>query len=144
MHKDIMGTDIQITPEAVNWMTAGKGVVHSERTPDDQRDKEKNMHGFQIWVGLPKDLEQKDPEFQHLDAEDIPSWENDGVKFRVIAGEAFEKKSPVKVYSPLYFIEICTQKQINLDIGEKLFGEVGMYVLDGSVTIEGQNLGPKQ
>ena len=64
-HKDSLGNDIEIKPGAVNWMTAGKGVVHSERTPEYLRNTEKHLHGFQIWVGLPKDMEQKEAIFHH-------------------------------------------------------------------------------
>ena len=87
-------------------MTAGKGIVHSERTTEYLRKADKYLHGFQIWIGLPKDLEQADPSFFHIGKEDIPSWEEKGISFKLIAGEIIGKKSPVPVHSPLYFIEI--------------------------------------
>lgn len=139
-HRDSMGNSLEIKPGAVNWMTAGKGVVHSERTPAYLTNQQKSVHGLQIWVGLPKELEQKEPEFQHVAAEDIPKWEEDGVNYTLIAGEAFGKKSPVNVYSKLYFIEISSQDKKTLDIGDQLFGEVALYILEGSVIIEGQKL----
>ncbi|MXV37104.1 pirin family protein [Flavobacteriaceae bacterium Ap0902] len=143
-HRDSLGNNLEIKPGAVNWMTAGKGVVHSERSPDYLEDKEKTVHGLQIWVGLPKELEQKEPEFQHVAAEDIPKWEKDGVHYTLVAGEAFDKKSPVNVYSKLYFIEISSDENKVIDIGEHLYGEVAMYILDGHVNIEGERLGGKQ
>lgn len=143
-HRDSIGSEVEIQPGAVNWMTAGKGVVHSERTPEYLRTSEKSLHGFQIWVGLPKDKESMAAEFSHTDAKDIPQWEEDEVSYKLIAGDAFGRKSPVPVYSPLYFIEIKTKKGNQLSIGEKLFGEVAMYVLDGTVEIEGNTYGSRQ
>ena len=73
MHRDSLGTAVEIQPGAVNWMTAGKGVTHSERTPEYLRTTDKRLHGLQIWVALPKDLEQSTPSFAHIAAEEIPA-----------------------------------------------------------------------
>ncbi|MGI9526012.1 MAG: pirin family protein [Weeksellaceae bacterium] len=143
-HRDSLGTSLEIKPGAVNWMTAGKGVVHSERTPAYLEDQEKTVHGLQIWVGLPKELEDKTPEFQHVSEDEIPYWEEDGVQYKLIAGEAFDKKSPVNVYSKLYFVEVSSTEKKKLDLGNQLYGEVAMYVLEGAVIIEGKRLGTKQ
>ncbi|MBD3581015.1 pirin family protein [Flavobacterium selenitireducens] len=144
MHKDSLGSEIEITPGQVNWMTAGKGIVHSERTPEHLRHSEKSLHGLQIWVALPKHLEQGEPSFHHVEADDIPHWEEQGLKFRLIAGEAFGKKSPVPVYSPLYLLEIKSDRAQNISIGNQLFGESGMYILEGNVSSGGHLFGPKQ
>lgn len=144
LHKDSLGSAIEIKPGAVNWMTAGKGIVHSERTPDYLRTANKNLHGLQVWVGLPKDLEEMQPSFTHVDAKDLPVWEADGVSFKLIAGEAFGKKSPVPVYSPLYFIEIKSTDKQTLNIGAHLFGESALYILEGSVTSEDNTFVAKQ
>ena len=143
-HRDSLGYAIEIKPGEVNWMTAGKGMVHSERTPKYLRKDDKYLHGFQIWVGLPKQLEQTEPSFVHIGKEDIPSWEDNGIYYKLIAGLFGEHKSPVPVHSPLYFIEIKTKTAQKIDIGSQLFGEVGMYVLDGTVKIEGNDYGSKQ
>ena len=143
-HKDSLGTAIEIKPDAVNWMTAGKGVVHTERTPDYLRDKEKILHGLQIWVALPKNEEQCDPNFVHIHAKDLPTWEKDNVNYKLIAGEVFGKKSPVPVYSPLYFLEIKTDKLKTIDIGGHLFGESALYILEGAITSNGHIYHPKQ
>ncbi|MFM7896288.1 MAG: pirin family protein, partial [Flavobacterium sp.] len=95
MHRDSLGTELEIKPGAVNWMTAGKGVVHSERTPEYLRATDKSLHGLQIWVALPRHLENCEPSFTHIEAKDIPHWKEDNVNFKLIAGEAFERKSPV-------------------------------------------------
>ncbi len=143
-HRDSLGNALEIKPGEVNWMTAGKGIVHSERTPKHLRKKDKYLHGFQIWIGLPKHLEQTEPSFFHFKEEEIPTWEDGDGAYKLIAGEIKGIKSPVPVHSPLFFIEIKTKSAQKIDIGDKLFGEVGMYILDGSVNIEGNNYGSKQ
>lgn len=143
-HRDSLGSALEIKPGAVNWMTAGKGVVHSERTPEYLRHSEKNMHGFQIWVGLPKDLEESEPGFHHMEASALPAWQDDEVDYKLIAGEAFDRKSPVPVHSKLFFIELKTKERKTMKIGQYLYGEVAMYVLEGTVNIEGNTYGTKQ
>ena len=143
-HRDSMGNAIEIKPGEVNWMTAGKGVVHSERTPEYLRTKDKFLHGLQIWIGLPKALEQCEPAFSHFDKEEIPVWEENGVTYKLIAGELKDIKSPVPVHSRLYFVEIKTKSAQTVTIGDQLFGEVGMYVLNGTVKIDNTDYGSKQ
>lgn len=144
MHRDSIGSEVEIQPGAVNWMTAGKGVVHSERTPEHLRHSDKTLHGLQIWVALPKQLEQCEPSFHHIPKQEIPEWTNNNLTFKLIAGEAFQKKSPVPVYSPLYFIEIASTKTSQVNIGEHLYGESALYILKGSVTAEGNTFHEKQ
>lgn len=144
MHRDSLGTAIEIKPGQVNWMTAGKGIVHSERTPDYLRQSDKMLHGLQIWVALPKALEQCEPAFAHIEEHELPAWKIDGADVKLIAGEAFGKKSPVPVYSPLYFIEIKSTKKQKLSIGKDLYGESGLYILEGSIESEGTTFMPKQ
>ncbi|ADY51959.1 Pirin domain protein [Pseudopedobacter saltans DSM 12145] len=144
MHRDSLGTEMEITPGAVNWMTAGKGVVHSERTPQYLRHSDKRLHGLQIWVALPKDLENLDPSFIHIEAKDIPHWEEGSTKIKLIAGEAFGKRSPVPVYSKLYFLEIIASEDTTLNIGNDLFGESALYILEGEIEDGGNTYGPKQ
>lgn len=143
-HRDSMGNALEIQPGAVNWMTAGKGVVHSERTPDYLRITDKKLHGLQIWVALPKHLEQAEPSFQHIESENIPTWSHNGAQIKLIAGEAFGRKSSVPVHSPLYFLEIKSKEAQELIIGDDLFGESAMYILEGSIKSDGYDYGPKQ
>ncbi len=143
-HRDSIGNAVEIAPGAVNWMTAGKGIVHSERTPEYLRETEKNLHGFQIWVGLPKQVEQQDPTFFHIEADAIPVWQEEDTQYKLIAGEAFGRKSPVPVHSRLFFIEIKTKTARKLTIGKDLYGEAALYVLEGTVNIEGNPYGSKQ
>ncbi|THF53090.1 pirin family protein [Flavobacterium supellecticarium] len=144
MHKDSLGSEIEIQPGAVNWMTAGKGIVHSERTPQYLRTSDKVLHGLQIWVALPKELEQMEPSFVHVDKEDLPHWEENGLSFKLIAGEAFGRKSGVPVYSPLYFIEIKSTSAQKVSIGNDLYGESALYILEGSIKSDGNTFDPKQ
>ncbi len=142
-HRDSLGTAIIIKPGQVNWMTAGSGIVHSERTPAHLRHTAKKIHGLQIWVALPKALEQMEPEFFHVEANDIPSWEQDGIAIKLIAGEAFGRKSPVPVYCPLYFIELKTTTRQKINIGNALFGESALYILEGGIESEGHLFKPR-
>ncbi len=144
MHRDTLGNEIEIKPGEINWMTAGKGIVHSERTPEYLRQSEKMMHGLQIWVALPKELEQMEPEFFHIDSEDIPTWTDGDLNFKLVAGEAFGKKSPVPVYSKLFMIEIKSSTRRVLNIGHELYGESGLYILEGIIESEGNVYHPKQ
>lgn len=144
LHRDSLGNKVEIKPGEVNWMTAGKGIVHSERTPEHMRHSPKSMHGLQIWVALPKELEQMEPEFFHIDKSLIPSWVDGAVHYKLIAGEAFGRKSPVPVYSRLYMLEIKTDSRQTLNIGPELYGESGLYILQGSIQSEGNTFLPKQ
>lgn len=137
MHRDTLGNEVEIQPGAVNWMTAGKGIVHSERTPDYLRAEDKLMHGLQIWVALPKHLEQMNPEFFHIEADKIPTWQEGTVSYKLIAGEAMGHASPVPVYSHLYMIEIKSKETQKINIGEHLSGESGLYILEGGIQSDG-------
>ena len=144
MHRDALGNEVEIKPGAVNWMTAGKGIVHSERTPEYLRDSPLFMHGLQIWVALPKDLEEMEPQFSHIEERDIPSWTDGDLEFKLVAGEAFGRKSPVPVFSKLFMLEIKSKSKRTVNIGEELYGEAGLYILDGAIESEGNIYEPKQ
>jgi redox-sensitive bicupin YhaK (pirin superfamily) len=144
MHKDSLGTEMEIIPGQVNWMTAGSGIVHSERTPERLRTSDKQLHGLQIWVALPKHLEQMEPSFSHTAEDELPVWQQDGITIKLIAGEAFGKKSPVPVYSALYFLELKNTVRQKVTLGSGLYGESGLYILDGSIEAEGHTFEPRQ
>jgi len=144
LHRDTLDNVVEIKPGAVNWMTAGSGIVHSERTPEYLRHSEKSMHGLQIWVALPKELEQMKPEFFHIEKEQIPAWTAGDVQYKLIAGEALGKKSPVPVYSKLFMLEIKSATRQTLHIGDGLYGESGLYILQGAIESEGNRYGPRQ
>ncbi len=144
LHKDGLGTEVEIKAGEVNWMTAGKGLAHSERTPSWLRQSDKHMHGLQIWVALPKELEQMEPSFSHTEEDELPRWVEDGVSYKLIAGTLSGRRSPVPVYSPLYFLEIKSAGKQSIRLGTELFGEVGLYILSGSIVIEGNTYAPKE
>ncbi|GAA4315826.1 pirin family protein [Mucilaginibacter gynuensis] len=144
MHRDGLGTAIEIEPGQVNWMTAGKGIAHSERTPERLRHSDKQMHGLQIWVALPKELEQMEPAFFHAGEDELPAWETDGVQYKLIAGSIMGRQSPVPVYSPLYFLELKSTVKQTIRIGNELYGEAGLYILEGSIETDGVSYAPKE
>jgi len=133
-HRDSIGSDQIVKPGSVNWMTAGKGVTHTERTPESHRDgRSFNMHGYQVWVALPKEKEMMEPEFHHLDVSDLPQWEEDGASFRLVAGKGYGKTSPLPVHSELFMIEIQTTKDFDLEIKGELKGEIGFCIVEGEI-----------
>jgi redox-sensitive bicupin YhaK (pirin superfamily) len=105
MHRDTLGSVQEIRPGDVNWMTAGRGIAHSERTGPDVRAAGHRMHGIQSWVGLPQADEEAAPGFQHFAAADLPEHEDNNVRLRLIAGSAFGLTSPVKVFSPIFYAD---------------------------------------
>lgn len=144
MHRDSLGNAIEIKPGEVNWMTAGKGIVHSERTPEYLRHSEKRMHGLQIWVALPKALELTEPSFFHIGKDQVPAWTEAGVQYKLIAGEVMERKSPVPVHSKLFLLEVKSSTRQVLDLGHRLYGETGLYILEGSIESDGNIYQSKQ
>ncbi|MDN4165129.1 pirin family protein [Cytophagales bacterium LB-30] len=133
-HRDSVGTVQRIEAGSVNWMTAGKGVTHTERTPQDMRKGNTHrMHGFQIWVALPKHKEHIEPSFHHVGAAELPQWRKNGLHFTLVAGTAFEHQSPVPVHSPLYMLEVKADAAGEFS-ADGLFGEVGICVIEGSIT----------
>lgn len=144
MHRDSLGNELEIKPGAVNFMTAGKGVVHSERTPDYLRHTKKNLHGLQIWIALPKNLEEIAPSFHHIEANALPTWQENNIHYQLIAGEVLGKKAPVPVYSKLYMIEIIAEETRVIDLSNQLYGESGLYILEGSISSENNTYGDRQ
>jgi len=140
-HEDSLGTQQRIQPGSVNWMVAGNGVSHTERTPKDMRNGLTfTTHGYQIWVALPKELEEMDPEFHHIAGKDIPTWKEGTAIFKLVAGEGYHKKSPLPVHSPLFMIEITNRDTYYLDIKDKVKGEVGICIVEGSIEACGETI----
>ena len=141
IHRDSLGTEQRIKPGSVNWMVAGAGVVHTERTPPELRDGQKQrLHGYQIWVALPKEWEEGEASFHHVAAADLPQWSQAGLQFKLVAGALDGKESPVPVHSPLYMIEIEASTDSTLDLGALLFGEFGICVVAGAVESQGETI----
>ncbi len=135
-HKDSLGFDQPIKPGELNWMTAGKGIVHSERTPPMERGAGQKVYGIQSWVALPKSHENVAPKFEHVANDALPLLTDKGRSVRVIAGEMFGARSPVKTASDLFYADVI------LDAGAKLplpaeHEERGIYISEGTLTIAG-------
>ena len=106
LHQDSLGVVQEILPGEVNWMTAGKGVVHSERSPDSFREKEATLHAIQTWIALPEASEEVDPDFSHYDKSALPIWEETGTTATLIAGTYQAYRSPVKTFSPTTYLSL--------------------------------------
>ncbi|MBP1474110.1 pirin family protein [Frateuria sp. MAH-13] len=131
-HRDSLGSLADIRPGEVNWMTAGRGIVHSERTPPDERRDGQRLHGIQLWVALPREDAEVAPEFHHHGADELPRIRRDGADLLLIAGTAYGERSPVKVFAPMFLIEANLAEGATLDWpGEH--AERGVYVVEGEV-----------
>lgn len=113
-HRDSIGSSAIIEPGDIGWMTAGKGIAHSERTPVADRSQGHKMHGLQFWVALPDGQEEVEPSFQHYPQKDIPQLENEDYKMTVAVGEAFGIKSPVKTTSPTVLVEFLIKRDCDI------------------------------
>lgn len=140
-HRDSLGVDQVIRPGDVNWMTAGHGVVHSERTPDEERASGQTMYGIQTWVALQEEDEDVEPAFHHHPADTLPVFEREGVEFTLILGDAWEHEAPVEVFSPIFYLagQARQDTALTLDIDHV---ERAVYLADGSGRIDGQALEP--
>ena len=141
VHRDSLGSVQAIEPGAVNWMTAGRGIVHSERSDNELRKRRQKLSGIQIWVALPKQHEEVDPDFTHYAAGSLPQIEGEGKTVRVIAGSLFGKASPVKTLSPLFYADAALASGASLVLNND-YDERGIYLLEGDVDIHGQRFAP--
>lgn len=141
VHRDSLGTVQAIEPGAVNWMTAGRGIVHSERSDSELRKQSQKLYGIQIWVALPKRHEETDPDFAHYGAESLPVIEGEGKTVRVIAGSLFGQASPVKTFSKLFYADAVCQPGASLSVSNE-HEERALYLLEGTIEIAGQSFEP--
>lgn len=134
VHQDSVGSDQLITPGSVNWMTAGRGVTHTERTPANRRNGDiSTVHGYQIWVAIPKELEDVEPSFHHIEAGELPQWKDGGASFKLVAGKGYGRTSAVPVHSNLFMVEVKCEEDYELDISNQLEGEIGICIVEGSI-----------
>ena len=137
LHRDSLGCVQRIEPGAINLMTAGRGIVHSERMPADIRAAQTAVHGIQIWLALPAEREEMEPAFQHYPADALPALRADGVSLRLLIGKGFGLESPVIAHAP------TLQADIELAVGATLelppeYPERGVYVSAGQATVDDQ------
>ncbi|MGE4218027.1 MAG: pirin family protein [Alphaproteobacteria bacterium] len=138
VHRDSLGSIQTIRPGEINWMTAGRGIAHSERTGPELRSAGSALFGLQIWIALPTAHEETDPGFSHHKAESLPEFEETGQKTRLIAGSLFGRTSPVPTFSDMVYADIAltagTQFPVPADHVER-----AIYVVSGSVEVAGQD-----
>jgi redox-sensitive bicupin YhaK (pirin superfamily) len=136
MHRDSLGTELTIEPGAVNWMSAGRGVAHSERTPAELRRTGTSLFGIQSWVAMPRDLEEDRPAFRHHEPAEMPVIEDHGKRVRLIAGSIYGASSPVPTFSDTLYadVELAAGAVLPLDPG---YEERAVYIVSGTLDVAG-------
>ena len=143
LHRDSLGTVQEIHPGAVNWMTAGRGIVHSERTPPALAGSERRMHGLQLWLALPEAQEECEPGFQHVPAGAIPELAVPGAVVRVLVGDAFGKVSPVVAASPTLYLDLALTGDVPLRLPAGVAEELAVYSPEHTLLVNGEVLPPQ-
>ena len=142
MHRDSLGYVQQIEPGAINWMTAGRGIVHSERRPQNLANQAYVNHGIQLWAALPMAHEEADPSFVHTPAAAIPQVQVGDATVRVLIGEAFGQTSPVATYSRTLYLDVQLPAGATLEI-PALVPEMAVYTVDAPVQLNGDTVAPQ-
>ena len=142
MHRDSLGTEQPIRPGEVNWMTAGRGITHSERFERARREGGP-MDGIQAWVALPEAHEETEPGFEHVGGADLPVWQEGGVWGRVVAGEAFGLKAGVSTFSPMAYVHLVMDAGARAAVPDD-YAERAAYIASGSVEVDGRRYGAGQ
>jgi redox-sensitive bicupin YhaK (pirin superfamily) len=138
-HRDSLGFVQVIRPGDVNWMTAGRGIVHSERTPAPERAGGHGLHGIQVWVALPRDAEETAPSFHHHCAGTLPLFEREGVSLRLVLGTAYGHDSPVRTFSDMFYLGAEFPAGASLRLPPE-HAERGVYVAAGTLAVDGIEL----
>jgi redox-sensitive bicupin YhaK (pirin superfamily) len=139
LHRDSLGSVQEIQPGAVNWMTAGKGIVHSERSPDSDRQTASTLHGIQTWVALPAEQEETAPSFVHYPSDRLPSWTENGATITVIAGQSHGRSSPVQTFSPILYLDVQLSPNAQFVIPSD-YSERAVYSVTAGISIAGTPL----
>ncbi len=137
-HRDSLGSSQPISPGELNWMTAGRGIVHSERTAPPELARERKVFGIQSWVALPKQFEETAPAFDHVEAHRLPVVDERGISARIIAGSLYGATSPVKTHSDLFYadVQMAAGSALPLPVDHE---ERGVYVAEGEIEVAGQS-----
>jgi redox-sensitive bicupin YhaK (pirin superfamily) len=143
MHRDSLGTAIAIRPGEVNLMTAGRGIVHSERTAPERKASGGNLHGLQCWLGLPAAQEETDPAFAHYGVDEFPAVRDNDKSVRVVVGSLYGARSPVVTASDTVFAEVTLQAGAVLPV-DAHYEERSVYVVDGEIEISGDRFSAGQ
>lgn len=140
-HRDSLGSNQLIEPGAINWMTAGRGIVHSERTPESLRKSGGRINGLQCWVGLPQEFENTEPSFVHYPSSVLPSFSIQENRLKLLLGTAFGYSSPVKTHSDVLYLEVKMPQNKVLDF-PTTDREVAAYLMSGKLQIDNQRIDP--
>jgi redox-sensitive bicupin YhaK (pirin superfamily) len=138
-HRDTLGSQQDIAPGDVNWMTAGRGIAHSERTPPDPRASGHALHGMQTWVALPRPHEETAPAFHHHPAASLPDRTHRGARLRIIAGRGFGMESPVRVFADTFNVAVDLDAEAELELPADAV-ERSLYVLEGQAQLDGADI----
>ena len=134
LHRDSLGNNLEILPGDVNWMTAGKGIVHSERETHEVKAHDHPLNGLQCWVALPEEFAEIEPRFAHFKKAELPHYNYDGVFARLIVGEAYGMTSPIKTYSPMFYLDVLATEGRNISRPNPK-QECAAYVLAGNIKV---------
>ena len=137
LHRDSLGTERAIQPGAVNWMRAGRGIVHSERTSAERKASGQTLFGLQTWMALPTDVEESEPAFMHHGQDELPIIDSEGINARLIAGTMMGETSPLQASSETLYADVKLRAGMQLPL-EKRYDERALYLLSGSVMIAGE------
>lgn len=139
LHRDSLGHVQAIRPNEINWMTSGRGIVHSERTAPETRQQEQCLEALQLWVALPEEDQQCEPFFTHYPENSLPVIDTDATKIRVMIGAAFGVKAPVRTHSPTLYVEVQFKQEGRLTLPDHI-EERAVYVVSGRVQVDGTSL----
>jgi redox-sensitive bicupin YhaK (pirin superfamily) len=137
-HRDSLGSNQMIHPGEVNWMIAGRGITHSERTSAGTRNEPHSLFGVQTWVALPENAEETAPAFEHHDRESLPVLEGDGKRARLILGSAYGQRAPAKTFSEMFYLDVALLAEATIPLPDE-HEDRGVYVMEGSVEIAGDS-----
>jgi len=143
IHRDSLGSIQRIEPGDVNWMTAGRGIVHSERTPAEERPGGQRLHGLQTWVALPVKDEQREPSFNHHPKASLPLIELRGATMQLIAGSAFGERAPTPTFSPIFYLAVEMHEGAAFDLPPE-HEERGVYAIEGELGVGDAAVAPHQ
>ena len=137
-HRDSLGNTKDITPGSVNWMVAGRGISHSERAPEELAGRPKTAHGIQTWLALPRDREDDAPSFTHAGMDELPAYEGDGARLRVVMGSAYGASAPLPVHTDTLYVDVRLAPGARLPVPDE-HEDRAVYVVEGSVGVGGQD-----
>jgi redox-sensitive bicupin YhaK (pirin superfamily) len=139
LHRDSLGVTQRVVPGEVNWMTAGRGIVHSERSSPEDAAREQRVHGIQTWVALPRSHEDAPPAFSHHSTAELPAWVEGGARLRLIVGTYDGRRAPTPAFSPIFYVAVETDGEASVRVSTE-HAERAVYLLEGDASVDGAAL----